>query len=232
MKLVAHHIDFKSKGATDNPERMLTLCTECNRPENHKPGTILWNWMEDGKTVSRSYRDPTFMSILRKRLIKTFPKAAITYGNITCADRKLLGLMKSHANDAVAIALCRIHKDGLQVQDDIPVSYIQQVRKKKRSLHEANPRKGRKEPNRGAVRNNKNVKAVNGVCLFDKVHVAGAGVGWVAGFTGTNCRVQDRNSDYVSIPGKNYTQVSTALVTVLKHNGNWIRGPKTILGKG
>ena len=62
------------------------------------------------------------------------------------------------------------------------VVYVQQVRKKKRSLHEANPRKWSKTKNRFAVRNSKNTKEVNGVCLFDRVEVPGKGYGWVTGF--------------------------------------------------
>lgn len=40
------------------------------------------------------------------------------------------------------------------------IYYIKQVRKKKRSLHEEIPRKGRKEPNRKAKRNSKNTKEI------------------------------------------------------------------------
>ena len=72
------------------------------------------------------------------------------------------------------------------VEDTDKTIYYKQVRKKKRSLHEATPRKGRKEPNRIAKRNNKNTKAVvskgKKYALYDKVSY-NRQVGWITGFT-------------------------------------------------
>lgn len=102
-----------------------------------------------------------------RNFMKEFPDAEFTYGNITAADRKILNLEKAHGNDAVAIAA-----HGLKEIQNIPeVTYYQQLRKQKRSLHEANPRKGRKEPNRLAVRNKKNTCMVGGRYLNDKITV-------------------------------------------------------------
>ena len=152
VKLVAHHIDYRSKAATDNPDRMATVCDKCHTAKAHKPGGILYQWMTDGKAFARGYRDTTVMNILRKRMYLYFSKAEFTYGNITAADRKILLLSKTHANDAVAIAA-----HGMDAIHTIQETCVYtQLRKQKRSLHEATPRKGRKEPNRMAVRNRKN----------------------------------------------------------------------------
>lgn len=217
VKLVVHHIDFKSNGASDNPKRLITVCDQCHTAKAHKPGGLLYQWMLAGKTVSRGYRDATVMNILRKRLMKAFPDAVFTYGNITAADRKTLGLDKSHCNDAVAIAA-----HGMNAITDIPdATYYKQLRKQKRSLHEANPRKGRKEPNHDAKRNAKNTRRVGNVCLNDKVRVFGQ-FGWVSGFSGkSNAYVKNKDGDYIKIPGKPYISVPLKELRVRARCNNW-----------
>lgn len=88
VKIVAHHVLLRSKAATDNPKYMATVCTECHTTKAHQPGGVLYQWYEESKAFSIGYRDPTFMSILRCRIIEHYPYARITYGNITAADRK------------------------------------------------------------------------------------------------------------------------------------------------
>lgn len=106
-KLHIHHILYRSHGATDNPQYMATICSDCHSTENHQPGGILYQWMQEQKKFTRGLRDATFMNILRKRLMKAFPKATFTYGNITKADREKLKIPKSHGNDATAIAIVK-----------------------------------------------------------------------------------------------------------------------------
>ena len=151
-KLRMHHVHMRKNGATDNPDEFAPVCHICHTPENHKPGMPLHKLMH--KLETKEYREPTFMNILRRRLFTAFPDADFTYGNITAADRKALGLEKTHANDAVAVA-AGIRFSSIQDLDE--TIQFKQVRRKKRSLHEANPRKGRKKPNREARRNCKNV---------------------------------------------------------------------------
>ena len=219
VKLIAHHIDFRSKGSTDNPERIATVCDKCHTGRNHEPGGILYQWMEEGKTFSRGYRDPSHMNIIRKRMFAYYPDAEFTYGNITAADRKRLKLEKSHAGDAVAIAV----GSSELVQNNTAVICYRQVRKKKRSLHEANPRKGRKEPNRDAKRNPKNMKESKGFHLWDKVQVDGK-TGWISGFSsrGSAARVVDKDMHFIAKEGKNYSTHQLSTLTCLKHNNNWI----------
>ncbi len=223
VKLFAHHIDFKANAATDNPDRMASVCDQCHTGDAHKPGGILYEWMTEGKKFKRGYRDMTFMNILRRRLWEVFPEAEFTYGNITQADRNKRGLEKSHANDAVAIAAGnrKIKKT------EIEVVYYQQVRSRKRSLHEANPRKGRKEPNYLAKRNEKNTVSVriNGYVFYihDKVSYNGQ-TGWISGFTGTSAYIKDAEDNYIQMPGKKYKQVTLSQVRCLSHNHNWLIG--------
>lgn len=150
-----------------------------------------------------------------------------------------LKLPKSHGNDATAIALVRTGVPS--VKDEEPVLYIQQVRRKKRSLHEETPRNGRKEPNRTAARNSKNTKAVTvtkrrdgkkvsvTACLFDRVELNGK-KGWITGFTGKACRIVDTEGNYVAATDK-YTQVNISSIRILHHTGNWVTGLKRNVGK-
>ena len=79
------------------------------------------------------------MHAMKKAVFQRYPQAIVTYGNITQARRKELGLAKSHCNDAIAISGIQ----NIQSNLDEWIKVIQ-IRKKKRSLHEANPRKGKR----------------------------------------------------------------------------------------
>ena len=223
VKLIAHHIDFRSKGATDNPKRMVTVCENCHTTKAHEPGGILYKWMVEGKEISRGLRDATFMNILRKRLFMEFPEAKFTYGNITAANRKLL-----HVGKSAGLGIKSIQNTG-------HTDYYIQRRKRKRSLHEATPRKGRKEPNRLAVRNRKNVMECT-VRTRYKDPVTGKKTvvmrtfhllyGWISGFTGTSAYVIDRNGEYIIPDGQNYRQISLSRMKQLENSNGWIRSAK------
>ena len=233
VKMTAHHIDFRSEGSTDNPDRMAAVCDACHTGKAHKPGGFLYRWMLENKRFSRGYRDMTFMNILRRRLFKAFPDAEFTYGNITAADRKALGLEKSHANDAVAVAF-----PDFRLVDTEETVHYQQVRSRKRSLHEATARKGRREPNRTAKRNRKNTASVmigrkgNRRTFFVYGRVVYRGqTGWISGFTGQSAYVKDKNNRYIKAPGKAYNQVNLSKLKVVSHNHNWLTGALTPIGK-
>ena len=95
-----------------------------------------------------------------------------------------------------------------------------QFRKKKRSLHEATARKGRKTPNKTQKRNSKNTKYQNGFHLNDKVRLFGK-VGFISGFTNGGCYVKDIENSYITIPDKTYKQVSFKHLEFICHNNNW-----------
>ena len=219
VRLAAHHILYRSRGATDDPEYMASVCDACHTTKNHQPGGILYQWMEKKKRFRNGLRDATFMNILRKRLFREFPDAVFTYGNITAADRKRLLLPKTHSNDAAAISL--YGKEVSSVSDTCKVTYYRQVRRTKRSLHEATPRKGRKTPNRNASRHCKNVVEYKGFRLWDTVQVGRQKL-FVSGFSGNGVYLVDHNGDYVCQEGKDYKQWPLSRMVRLHPNGGWI----------
>lgn len=212
--LQTHHIIYKSKGGTDKPSNLITVCTDCHTHENHQEGNIFHKWMLDKKKVP-NYKETPFMNIIRLKVYEKYPNANITYGNITEVDRKVLGLEKTKYNDAIAISGIKNIKFNT-----ISIFIIKQFRKKKRSLHEATARKGRKEPNKNQVRNNKNTKYQEGFYLNDKVRLFNK-VGFISGFSSEGYYVKDIENKYIIIPGKNYKQVGRKHLEFINHNNNW-----------
>lgn len=213
--LRTHHIIYRSKGGTDRADNLITVCTDCHTSKNHQHGGILWQWMMKGKKVGQ-FKEPMFMNILRKRTFQKYPQAEFTYGSVTSKKRKELGLEKSHANDAITIT-------GINhIKENTPDCFqIRQFRKKKRSLHEAMPRKGRKTPNITQKRNRKNTKSVNHYFLNDEVLFKGKR-GWISGFTGTTgAYILNASGQYITIPEKTYKQVGFKDLILISHNNNW-----------
>ena len=103
----------------------------------------------------------------------------------------------------------------------MPDTYIlfNQYRKKKRSLHEATPRKGRKEPNREQKRNAKNTPFVERKKLGDRIYLgdrlsAQGKIGYVSGFT--DSRAYLRGSDgqllsFMNSKGKESPKVALSM---------------------
>jgi len=212
--LQTHHIIYKSHGGSDRTDNLITVCTDCHTHENHQKDGIFHKWMINNKKIP-SYKEIPFMNIIRQRVFKKYPNANIVYGSWTTPRRKELGLEKTHYNDALVIS--GIEKDFI---DNTSIFKIKQFRKKKRSLHEATARKGRKEPNRTQKRNNKNTKYSKGYHLNDKVKVFDK-VGFISGFTTGGCYVKDIEGNYITIPNKNYKQVGFKNLELVSHNNNW-----------
>ena len=130
------------------------------------------------------------------------------------------GIQKDACNDAVVITNIKPNK----YSDNI--YYIKASAQKKRNLHEEIPRKGRKEPNKKAKRNNKNTKQIivknKKWCLWDKVYIPEIEkFGYISGFTGNWVYVQDIQGNYLQITSK-YKQISTEKIRLLCRNNNWI----------
>lgn len=212
--LQTHHIVYKSKGGTDRADNLITVCTDCHTHKNHKEGNILHKWMTNKKKV-KSYKKMPFMNTIRLKTFKRYSYANITYGNITTINRQRLGLEKTHYNDAIAISGIKNIKENTN-----SIFKIKQFRKKKRSLHEATSRKGKKVPNRNQTRNSKNTKYQNGFYLNDKVKVFGE-TGFISGFTGGGCYIKDIEDNYITVPNKTYKQVSFRHIELNSHNNNW-----------
>ncbi|WP_236700828.1 RNA-guided endonuclease IscB, partial [Agrilactobacillus composti] len=214
-KLKIHHIIYRSNGGTNQVSNLLTVCASCHTQANHQPGGKLYVLQAKQFQSHRSLKGATFMNILRRRLFTAFPAASFQYGAQTTLDRAKLDLPKAHYNDAVTIS-------GIQniVQQPTAVVMFHQFRKKKRSLHEATARKGRKTPNRVSKRNAKNTKAVSGFHLNDYVQLPNSQRGYISGFSGkTTCYVKAGNH-YLTVSPK-YKQVSLSKLKVIRHQNNW-----------
>jgi hypothetical protein len=224
--LRAHHIIYRSKGGSNKADNLITVCTDCHTDKNHQKGKMFWKWMEKGKKLP-SFQEAPFMNIIRRKVFSKYPDAKIVYGSFTTLIRKELGLEKTHYNDALAISGI---KDGFVLPTTM--FRIKQVRKKKRSLHEAIPRKGKKNPNRLAIRNNKNTKKIahNGKewCLYDKVLLNGE-VGFISGFSGRWVYVQNIKGTYIQV-NKKYRQLNPNELTLVCRNNNWISTRIHLLG--
>ena len=200
---------------------MITVCTDCHSSENHKEGGILYNWMIKHKKV-KQYKEATFMNIIRKRTFQKYPNSVITYGSETTPHRKELVLEKTHYNDAIAISKIENIKENPQ-----EYFYIKQFRKKKRSLHESIPTRGRrKEKNVNEERRNKNSPYRDGWFMNDMVSFQNK-VGWIYGFSGgesgKECVLRDINGEIIrdSKRSKNNPNVKFSSFNFICHNNNW-----------
>lgn len=126
-----HHIIYRSEGGTDAPDNLITLCDKCHTPANHKKGKFLYDWMIEGHKVKK-FKDSTFMSMVRWRLVNYLKEQLNcegnhTYGYITKNHRINLGLEKTHYNDAFCIA-------GGTTQLRVEPVIYQQIKRNNRSL--------------------------------------------------------------------------------------------------
>lgn len=94
-RLEVHHIVFKSKGGTNEPDNLITLCHECH--EAVHSGEVKITGLRS-KT-----KHATEMGIVRAQIKKTFGSYVETFGYETKFKREGMGLPKEHYFDAVAI---------------------------------------------------------------------------------------------------------------------------------
>ncbi len=212
--LNVHHIETRKTGG-DSPDNLITLCEECHM--NYHKGVLKLN-LKRGS----SFRDAAFMGIMRWSLYNTLKKlykdVSLTYGYITKNTRITNELPKEHRIDAFCIT------ENIEAKRLQNYYKIKQVRKKKRSLHEAVARRGRKQPNKTSKRNEKNTKQIlhKGMrwCIWDKVRI-GDQIGFISGFTGSMVYVQDIECNYIQVSTK-YKQISTDNIKLISRNNNWI----------
>lgn len=228
LKLHAHHIIYRSIGGSDRVDNLLTVCTDCHNYKNHQPGGELYELKE------KSYKKPkldlvaaTQMNTIKSGIVRKYEEdenVSFTWGYVTNLHRKRLGLSKSHTNDAIAIT-------GIREITEKTSSYIlfYQYRKKKRSLHEATPRKGRKEPNRNQKRNAKNTphvynpKADTLFYLGDKVS-RGHQTGYISGFSGAQVYVANekgKHMQFVNSKGVFWDKTNLSELEVHHHTNGW-----------
>ena len=112
------------------------------------------------------------------------------------------------------------------------VTYGSTTKAKRKTLNlekthykDAIARKVRKSPNISQKRNSKNTKQIEDkkfgfFCLNDKVRIFGR-IGFISGFSGKSVYIKDTENNYITMPNKNYKQVSLKYVERLNHNNNW-----------
>ena len=146
-ELHVHHIIYRSKGGTDKPDNLITVCKTCH--EKIHEGVLKLSMKKH-----RQFKDATFMNIVKKRLFKFFPEAVEVYGYETKVGRYELGVEKSHTNDAYVIA-------GGRLQERIQPYLVEFKRKNNRSLQ-----KNRKGYNR-SVRKCRYILQPKDIVKFD-----------------------------------------------------------------
>ncbi|HII02581.1 TPA: paclitaxel/taxanoid biosynthesis susceptibility protein TS1 [Methanosarcinaceae archaeon] len=124
-RLDIHHIVYRSNGGSDRPNNLITLCSRCHTPKNHKGFLLAW------RPKTRGFKDATFMNTVKLKVFdilkQTYENVEATYGYLTKMRRLELGLEKSHANDA----FCTVNGDK-QIRHQPFI--IRQVRRNNRSL--------------------------------------------------------------------------------------------------
>ena len=219
-----HHRKAKKDGGSDRAKNLALLHGSCHTKFHNED-------LSDGDLTSlegksQRFKDATFMNIIKNRLqreLKAYydKQVHFTYGFITNINRRMLGLEKTHYNDALAM-------HGLPVINKVKPLYIKQVRKKKRSLHEAIPRAGRGDKvNHEQVRRAKNSKSITKKgklwSLWDKVYIPKLKTtGFISGFTGKWVYLQDIDGKYLKLPGKSYKQMNPDQLKLVGRNNNWI----------
>ena len=206
-KLQCHHIKSKADGGTDKLSNLMTLCEDCH--EKHHQESLKLPKQKSTFYISAAHVQQG-KNYLQAELSRIAPLRT-TFGYITAHYRNKAEIQKSHVNDAVVIA----DKQADPLDRHIQTKHVQS---RKRSLHEATARKGRKAPNRTQKRNNKNVFTLKGFNRWDTVQYRGR-VGFISGFTGrSSCRIVDIHGKYIKNPEKKYTQIN--LREVRKIHGN------------
>ena len=156
IKLHAHHIESRQTGG-NVPNNLITLCERCHKALHE--GKIE---LPKGRKRGKSYRDATFMGIMRNTLLERLKKemdipVTMTYGYITKYWREKAGLKKSHINDAICISKHPYAKP-------LDTYYLTKAtRHHNRQTHKANFSKG------GIRKRNQAPYLVKGFRLFDKV---------------------------------------------------------------
>lgn len=98
-RLEVHHIVFRSQGGSDEESNLVTLCHTCHKDLHDGKIRLRLSGKEKG-----NLKYATQMNMIRKQLFRIYPDAVETFGYVTKANRKHLGMDKEHFYDACTIA--------------------------------------------------------------------------------------------------------------------------------
>lgn len=90
-----HHCRQRSDSGSNSVKNLALLHEKCHK-ELHRKNLKL--------KAPKSYKDSTFMNIMKNRFIKDLGNVNLTYGYITFTERNAINLEKTHYNDAFVIA--------------------------------------------------------------------------------------------------------------------------------
>ena len=101
--LEVHHIIFQSKGGTNIPSNLITLCSTCHKKLHAEQVKL-----DIDETAMPQLRPAATVNIVSNEIVRRIKALGMnvhtTFGYITNYNRKQLGLEKSHVNDAFVIA--------------------------------------------------------------------------------------------------------------------------------
>ena len=158
--LNAHHIIFRSKGGSDRPDNLITLCEDCH--QKFHAGRIKLD-VENPKLLKDSGHMNTMRKLVESECRKAFgdEDVSVTYGYDTSYKRKVYGFGKSHDTDAFIIAG---HYGAIRCDK---VYALRQVRCHNRQIHKSNIAKG------GKLLNAQQVHVLRGYRQHDVVRYDG-----------------------------------------------------------
>lgn len=165
--LQVHHALFWKGRHGDQLDELITCCSNCHTPANHKKGGALYGYTPQ---PMKSYTGAAVMNQMRWDIVNKAKAIApnvairITYGANTKAMRIFLSLEKSHVNDAYAMG-------DLHPESRAETRIIQKLRRNNRILEKfydakyIDARDGKKRSGAelfsGRTRRNKNLNTEN-----------------------------------------------------------------------
>jgi 5-methylcytosine-specific restriction endonuclease McrA len=99
----ADHVIPKSRGGSDRPCNRVAACGSCNQKKGNKTAEEFGH-PDVAAYANASYAPPAIVTSIKTALVKelgTIAPVIETDGALTAANRKVAGLRKSHATDAV-----------------------------------------------------------------------------------------------------------------------------------
>lgn len=103
--LRAHHLGYRKGDHSDRSGNLITVCTRCHTAANHRPGGKLY----DLEARTKPLKGAAFMNAVRWQMLGELKERHpdvdwhMTYGAATQEARNVLGLAKTHTNDAYAM---------------------------------------------------------------------------------------------------------------------------------